>query len=1122
MTVSARVPYTWHCEPCGRERTAPAWRIIDARERADVLTAPAPGVTWLDCPVCGTRTHIEAPLLVLRPGRVAPLLLAVSVAELQHGAPPSAPSLLEQAGQAGAFVGRVFLGQVIPLPRRLLSYVLARDLERDLTDPEAACRELRPEGEPTVANYRVFLRVLEGERENTGVAELLAATLGCLPDGLPELVRAHPELTDGTRVRDAGRTELRAAEGTPLEEPLRIRQRLLDELCDGHTPTAAAIRHYAEAWAALGGGLLSRLRVMYHEVRNHEGPEIVPVAREALALAADLGEEDMETELAARLGRQLVLAVQSGREPDPAEAVQVLERALRRLPEGTLQWVEVANNLAVAHGLRDEGDRLETWETVRDLLARATALDRREYPEFWARVQTNYGLHLSDRPGGGPDDLTLGVEHVRAGLEERSPERNRVNWAYSMINLGLLLYRRAGTEDLRQAERCYREALRHLGPRDDAVLWSRIQCNLADLLLSRDPVDAHDAHEAATAALDLAAAHSGFLDTGHITWLLARANDHLEGADSAGSERLRRTALAATPPAVSPSRHLGIARELLHTHTSAGRWNEAADVASGMLTAVHALYDAQVTGAGRRSALAQVTRITRQASYLLARAGHPERAVEAMERGLACELSVTAGRGTQDLDALERTDPATALRYRQALARYRSTVGAAPRAATGVPVLAAREEADAERAVRAAIEEIRAIPGFERFLRADELADIVRAAGGSPLTYLVNAPWGSYVLTLPRTTHTTADAAAGTTADARTAVQAVPVPDVSSESLVHLLLVDPADPDPGLLLAQEGGVLQRRRQLPRALDRLAALAPLLRPVARLLADDPENTAVVVPTGLLGVVPLHAVPLGEGGVLDDLGTLTVSPSAAVYAACRAAAARPPRTVLRLVAVADPDGTLPGSQAELAQIRGMFGDSRCAVGSAATVDWVLGHLAEASYLHLGCHGSGGFDGAGGTLSLADGRLDMDTLLHRRLPACRLAVAGACQSGHYAMAEAPDEFRGLAAGFLQTGAACVVAGLWQVNDMVTALLMTYFYELVAPAPSRGGAASPGPDPVSALRQARGWLRELTGEELARYTAARPGLAALTDPYTTRLAPGERPFAAPLHWAAFTAWGV
>ncbi|MEK8174449.1 hypothetical protein NKH77_51925 [Streptomyces sp. M19] len=30
-------------------------------------------------------------------------------------------------------------------------------------------------------------------------------------------------------------------------------------------------------------------------------------------------------------------------------------------------------------------------------------------------------------------------------------------------------------------------------------------------------------------------------------------------------------------------------------------WGEAADVAAGMLTAVHALYDAQVTAAGRRA-----------------------------------------------------------------------------------------------------------------------------------------------------------------------------------------------------------------------------------------------------------------------------------------------------------------------------------------------------------------------------------------------------------------------------------------------------------------------------------------------------------------------------------------
>ncbi|MER7466587.1 CHAT domain-containing protein [Streptomyces sp. NPDC097981] len=1116
MTVSVRAPYAWHCEQCGQERGAPVWRVIDARERADVLAAPVPGVpgvSWADCPVCGTRTHIEAPLLVLRPGAAAPLLLAVSVAELGGGPPPSGEPLLAEAARAGAFLGGVFPGEAIPLPRRLLPHVLARDLERDLADPESACRELEPEGAPTVANYRIFLEYLGEARADSLVGELLTAMLRGLPDTLAELVRTHPELTDGTRVRDAGREELRRAADTPLKEVLRMRQRLLDELCDGRTTPDTAMRRYFESLGRFDAGLRTRLHAMYLEARDTDGPEGIPLAREALELAAGLGEEGMETELAARLGERLVLAVHAGLDADPSEAVRVLERALSRLREGTLQWVEVANNLASAHHLRDDGDRSEIWEAARDLLARATALDRGEYPEYWARVQTNYGLLLSERPGGGPEDLTLGIEHIRAGLEERAPERDRVAWAYSMVNLGLLLYRRAAVDDLREAEQCYRDALSHLGAGDDPALWSRIQCNLGDLLLSRDPVDARGAREAATAALALSTARPGLLDTGRIAWLLARALDHLDGPGSADGLRLRHAALAATPATVSPSLHLNIARELLRAHASAERWSEAADVASGMLTAVTALYDAQVTGTGRRSVLAQVNRIARWAAFLLARAGRPERAVEAIEGGVACELSVVAGRGTADLEALERIDPAAAHRYRLAQARYRSSVGEASAAASGGPAVAGSTvsgEAAAERGVRAAIAEIRAIPGFERFLRTDGLADTVRAAGGRPLVYLVNAPWGSYALVLPRSPGESP------------AVRAVHIPGVSSETVTGLLVLDPADGAPGLLLAQEAGALRRRRLLPQALDRLAALGPLLRPVASLLAEDPEQEAVVVPTGLLGLVPLHAVPLGPGAgeVLDDIGTVILSPSAAVYASSRLAAARPPDPVPRLVAVTDPDGSLPGGRGELAQIRELFephGEARCAVGPEATVDWLLARLAEASYLHIICHGSGEFDGRGASLALADGRLDMDTLGAYRLPACRLAVASACQSGHYEVVRAPDEFRGLAAGFLQAGAACAVAGLWLVDDMVTAVLMARFYELLAPAQGPGGLP-----PVAALRRARTWLRRLTWEELARYTASRPHLAAQTERYTARATTGGRPFASPVHWAAFTAWGV
>ncbi|CAM5652852.1 hypothetical protein SALBM135S_03473 [Streptomyces alboniger] len=526
-------------------------------------------------------------------------------------------------------------------------------------------------------------------------------------------------------------------------------------------------------------------------------------------------------------------------------------------------------------------------------------------------------MHLSERPGGGRADLTLGIEHIRAGLAERSPERSVVNWAYSLVNLGLLLYRRADPEDLRQAEQCYRDTLRHLGPDDAPALWSVAQCNLADLLLTREHPDAHGARAAATAALDLSAVRPGLLSAGRITWLLARASDVIDGQDSPESIRLRQAALTASPPAVAPSLHLNIARELMDAHAAAGRWTEAADVAEDMLIAVSALYDAQVTVESRRRFLVQVDRLARWTAYLLARAGRPERAVEALERGLACELSAVAGRGAAELTELERVDPHLAGRYTRARTRYRSSVTEPTAMTRGVLASEAHEQADAERALRAVVAEIREIPGFEDFLRTTEVRDIGRAAGGLPLAYLVNAPWGSYVLVV---------------SGDGPSVRAVHVPEVSSITLLHLLVVNPDDETEGLWLVQQATRLRRRRELPATLDRLGALAPLVRPLAELLGHDARHEAVVVPTGLLGLVPLHAVPLGPGEeVLDDFGTSTVAPSAAVHAASRARAARPQEAVPRLVTVTDPDGSLPGSRSERAEIVALFA-SRGEVSSA----------------------------------------------------------------------------------------------------------------------------------------------------------------------------------------------
>ena len=84
-----------------------------------------------------------------------------------------------------------------------------------------------------------------------------------------------------------------------------------------------------------------------------------------------------------------------------------------------------------------------------------------------------------------------------------------------------------------------------------------------------------------------------------------------------------------------------------------------------------------------------------------------------------------------------------------------------------------------------------------------------------------------------------------------------------------------------------------------------------------------------------------------------------------------------------------------------------------------------------------------------------------------------------------------------------------------------MTRFYELLLDPASETGTRTA---PITALRQARTWLRDLTAERLAEFIAEHPPLAEIPGQ-----PPGETPgtantglYAAPQYWASFTAWGT
>ncbi len=151
-----------------------------------------------------------------------------------------------------------------------------------------------------------------------------------------------------------------------------------------------------------------------------------------------------------------------------------------------------------------------------------------------------------------------------------------------------------------------------------------------------------------------------------------------------------------------------------------------------------------------------------------------------------------------------------------------------------------------------------------------------------------------------------------------------------------------------------------------------------------------------------------------------------------------------------------------------------------------------------------------------------LTLEEILTLRLES-RLATLSACETG-IPGTKLPDEVVSFAAGRLQAGVAGIVASLWSVHELSTALLMVRFYDYWREEQL---------NPVEALRQAQIWVRDTTNKEKVDYFArkytdylsrANPNAAAADAAILLKATiayhhfqEGARDFEHPYHWAAF-----
>jgi hypothetical protein len=397
------------------------------------------------------------------------------------------------------------------------------------------------------------------------------------------------------------------------------------------------------------------------------------------------------------------------------------------------------------------------------------------------------------------------------------------------------------------------------------------------------------------------------------------------------------------------------------------------------------------------------------------------------------------------------------------------------------------------------VEYIRTIPGHEGFLlrpgRSEMLEAITEQAAIAPLAYIVSAaPGGIAIL-----------------AGADQSVAVVHLTGLKSDAVRGQVT--------RYMAAYRGRTADREGwlgQLSQTTDWLwkNLVGPVLD-AQRHASNRHPTRLIVVPTGLLNMLPIHAAaPSGLAAQVlrrrgrngrDDC-SISYAPNAWALKTARAAAGVEASSIL---AIDDPRpvaaAPLLGSAAEVAAATESFATSTVLHHEEATRERILDELEGRSVLHFCCHGTTAAEPLDARfLTAGNGSLTVRDLLYRRLPGVRLAVLSACETAIPGLTLV-DEVVSLSTAFLQAGVAGVVGTMWSVDDLSTMVLLSRFYHLWRVE---------GMEPCEALRRSQLWVRDLTLEERRR---AYP----LVD-FRQSGARTGRPYEHPYWWAGFAFHGA
>ncbi|KIJ58537.1 hypothetical protein HYDPIDRAFT_102441, partial [Hydnomerulius pinastri MD-312] len=723
---------------------------------------------------------------------------------------------------------------------------------------------------------------------------------------------------------------------------------------------------------------------------------------------------------------------------DLGSAIELHRAALEICPSEHPERSPTLNNLAVClwtrfqrHGsLSDFDEAIEIHRAALELLPPRHSCR----PVFLNNVANYYWARYEQR--ALLSDLDNAIEQHRAVLELRPP--GHPDRSLSLTNLALVLSvrfkQKSLPSDLDEAIQLNRAALQlqPVGSPDRSIVQSnlagnlqtrfRCRCVLSDLedaiKLSRDVLEssAPDHPERPTSLSILAES----LDTRFQSQGLP---SDLDEAIEAFMQYSKLSQLTSS----------GISRDVLNASES---WAHNAEKFEH--PSVLDAYRTSLVLLGRLLAVtpsvslrheilkANVSTLAADAFSCAVRHGEFTTAVEILEQGRAILWSQLVRLRTplEDLAATGDVGKALAQEFMQLSFQLRKAAETAvsDREASQTRQLSAQWEE--------VVQQIRATPGFTRFLLPPLFSDLRKAAKGGPIIIVNASKYSCDALIILATS----------------GPEHVPL-DVAKE---HVSQLSSRFRDVTRSTVAES---ERREVIFAVLHELwtIVVAPVVQKLSEINSVHSRHIWWC-PTGEFTALPLHAAGPYTAGMknLTDIYLSSYTPTLEALLRARRTAKASEASQQRFVAIGQPnpyEGTpLPSVSKEIEIVAGRISNAVSftrLVDNAATVGNAVKELTSHQWVHFACHGRPNLEHPfSSSFAMHDGPLQLTQIIQAELQNPEFAFLSACHTAAY-NESTPDEAIHLAAAMQFAGFRSVIGTMWAVDDTVVCRVVSTFYE-------------------------------------------------------------------------------